>query len=67
MLTVGQLKKALIGLPENLPCGVSGYFGEFNAMYFPPKRKIIKTKVFGEGRKIDALILDHVDIGEEPD
>ena len=72
--TVGDLKKILENVPDNLPVGKSGHFGEFNPMdkgdfWVTTSRPVPKNRSWGSALNIDMPILEITspDIGPDPD
>lgn len=74
--TVGDLKKMLNNIPDNLPIGKSGHFGEFNPMdefdFSVGKARMIKKRYYGSWRKADEeyssiFEINSPDIGPSPD
>ena len=74
--TVGDLKKLLKGVSDELPIGVVGHFGEFNMMerddFEQTQARLIKQKPIMSWRDADPTPLPifsitSPDIGPDPD
>jgi len=72
--TVGDLKKFLENLPDNLPIGKSGHYGEFNPMseddfWVTTAQPMPKNERIIRRLNVDMPILQITspDLGEDPD
>ena len=66
-VTVGDLKKILADLDEDIVVGVEGWYGELYPFQFVPTVKKVPLNGTCGYPQIISLVFDHIDIGEEPD
>jgi hypothetical protein len=73
--TVGELKRLLANIDDNLPIGVVGHFGEFipvrnrsdfcrGEAYLVPDNESWRNM---DNHKSDVFLIPEIDIGPEPD
>ena len=63
-LTVGKLKEILADLPDDMPVGRVGHFGEFCSMWETPAR--VRKSYVGQWHTNDRIDLEVLDL-ETPD
>lgn len=66
MITVRQMIEALQKLNKDLPCGVSGHYGEFYSYEDFPNMQEVRIE-WESSKMMSACIFEVLDIGPEPD
>lgn len=64
-MNIGELKKIIKDLPDNMLIGGSGHYGEFLKCYTPNVKKVSEN--WKSNKEIEIFCISLEDSGHEPD